>query len=82
MVQSLREIDKQMVKDLTDAVESIGGTVEIVDFRRKYFKFEVADDFKPYLGVIVNEILTAYNAKRNRFIKENPFARVEEFIND
>ena len=82
MVNALAKVDEELVSDLTNVIEELGGSITIIDMRNKIFRLDVDPRFQTYASKMVNDIFSAYRVKRARLLEDNPFLGVEEIVED
>ena len=74
--------DSELLEEVTDLVETIGGSIECMHLGKNLFKLTVDEDVKAYAHSLVVSIVENYKVERMRLLREYPFVRIKYLKDD
>lgn len=74
--------DSELLEDVTEVIETLGGSVECVHLGKNIFKLEIAEDIKDYAYSLVYNIVENYKVERMRLLHEYPLVRIKYLKDD
>jgi len=72
--------EKEMLSEIIDFIESLGGKVYEVDMNRHIIDMEINPDLEEAVLLYLEDILSLYTYKREELKKNNPFFGVEDML--
>ncbi|HLD90689.1 MAG TPA: hypothetical protein VI911_06730 [Patescibacteria group bacterium] len=72
--------EKEMLSEIIDFIESLGGKVYEVDMNRHIIDMEINPDLEETVLLYLEDILSLYTYKREELKKNNPFFGVEDML--
>lgn len=70
--------DKELIEELTIAIEALGGTlIAVSESNGRFFRLAIDEDLQEQAQWIVNTIADKYKKKRRELMLNNPFVRAK-----
>ena len=77
----LQELYEMLLKELKNEVDALDGTLDEFDPESKTIAITVDPELQDYLEVIVTDILTKYDIKKDEICSKDPFYGVKDILN-
>ena len=70
--------EEEMIAEVCDVIEAMGGTVDIINKEKHYFKITIDPYLEEDAYLVVEDIINDYTDKRATVLRNNPFMRAAE----
>jgi len=67
--------EEEMIEEVCEIIEAMGGSVDIIDKEKHYFRITIDPYLEEDAAHVVEDIINEYTIKRNEAFKNNPFLR-------
>lgn len=74
--------DKELLDELNEKVEELGGKLIVIDLRNKVFRLDVDDVARDYATVMIYDIVKKYRINRAKLLTENPFIGTQAMVDE
>lgn len=79
MSKTSKYTDYELINEITEAVEDLGGSIQLSDANNNLFKLTINADLKSEVYLIINNIINKYKTKRKDLMAKDLFVRVKAF---
>ena len=69
--------DEELIKEITIAIEELGGSLEEVDSSENIFRLVIDPMLQQQAYLVVNDITNKYKQKRLQLLLDNPLLRAK-----
>ncbi len=72
--------EKELLAELKEALSSIGGVIDHLDFNNHIVKVDIDPDYEDEAFRLIENIIEKYSVKREEVLRNNPFCGVYDLI--
>lgn len=69
--------EEEMIAEVCDVIESMGGTIDQIDRENHYFKISIDPYLEEEAALVVEDIINKYVFKREEVFRTNPLLRAK-----